>query len=562
MGRVLRILIPLATGLSAWAATPAWPVSRETESALIAAPDAAKADELRAASNAAFDKRNHADAVALRKLEKVTRFLAKHPVPEGLRRWMMENRETTTEFADLLSPRDKASEVASILTELWTGDEAGFRKYPALAFAIALVYDTPCPAFFPHSQVLAAALPRRLHPPAEVFAFFKESADGGRLIQSPARLGVDELAFVVPVLAPLKELREVQRRRIGRADIPKLYPSIQYDTPRFRNRVMVWPHRSYSLETIRARGGICVDQAYYTTTVAQAFGVPAFILSGAGNGGFHAFTGFLEKPGKWRTDVGRYANQKYATGAAINPLTWGELTDHDLAFLESRFRSSPAYATAELSVTRAREFLAAGDREAAARLLQSVKVAEPRCPELWRALDELAEAQAAPPAARRALYAEAAKALGKFRELEIVWRAKLADSFEREGSADAAMAERLAIVRRNAEARPEAACELAGEIMANIMKAGDRRRTLQVFNRLSGQFEDAGPEFFLKVAYPVVGDLLKAGMTKEAKQLVRGLSQKFHAEPDSTLAEMQADLASCVAAGSMKGGKFAGRSEK
>ena len=546
----------LTAGLSA-APASAWPVSKERAAELVSAPDREKASALRRDADAAFDKKNFADAVALRKLERLVVFLSEHPVSASLRGWMLENREVSEEFITLLSAKDDAKAVARILEELWTKDEAGFRKFPSLAFAIALVYDKAPTPWFPHHQVSEKQLPRALHTPADAFEFFKESAEGARLIQSPAKLGIDELAFVVPVLPPFKELRDVQRRKINRSEIPKLYPSIQYDHGRLKSRVMDWPHGSYSLETIKAKGGICVDQAYYTATVAQALGVPAFILSGAGNGGFHAFTGYLEKPGKWRTDVGRYATQKYATGEAFNPLTWGELTDHDLAFLESRFRSTPAYAAVELQVVRANEHLASGDVEAAAKLLMFAKNSEPRCPELWEALAALYEAKKEVPARRQALYAEAAKALGKFRELEIRWRAKLAESLESEGKSEAALAERISIVRRNAGARPEVACALAGDIMDAVIKGGDRKRVLSVFNKLASQFEDAGPEFYLKVVYPVLADLYEGGLKKEASQVIRSVTQKFKTtDADSQLSEMNQDLSACAAAGTLADSRF------
>ena len=103
----------------------------------------------------------------------------------------------------------------------------------------------------------------------ETFAFFKESQESGRLAQSADKLTIDELAFVVSVLAPFDELRAAQRRKVGRSegDMTKLYASIAYDHGRLKRDEMNWPYDSYSLDTIKSQGrGICVDQAYYTAT--------------------------------------------------------------------------------------------------------------------------------------------------------------------------------------------------------------------------------------------------------------------------------------------------------
>ena len=54
----------------------------------------------------------------------------------------------------------------------------------------------------------------------------------------------------------------------------------------------------------------------------------------------------------------------------------------------------------------------------------------------------------------------------------------------------------------------------------------------------------------------MVGKLLAAGLKKETQQISRNLSQKFKAEPDSQLAQMQRDIAACAEAGSMGRSKF------
>lgn len=526
---------------------------------MASAPDKTLADALRGKSDTAFAKRNFAEAVPLRRLSRLVAFIADNPIPEGLRAWMASNREEAEEFIQQLGPEDNAAAVARILGDLWTKDEKGFRALPRLALTIALVYDKPCPARFPHAQVSTSALPRKLHDPAEIFEFFKESADGGRLVQSPKKLGIDELAFVVPVLASFKELRDAQRNQISRNDLPKLYSGITYDKARFDQRRYSWPGTSYTLPDIKSRGGICVDQAYYTSTMAQAFGIPAFILSGSGNEGFHAFVGFLERPGKWRVDVGRYPTQKYASGEAWNPLTWETLTDHDLAFLQERIRNTPAYAAVLLHVEKARESLAAGDTAAAAALLASAKSSEPRCPEVWEALAELAEKRGDSPEKRMALYSEAAKTLARYRELEVNWRTRLADAYDKAGKPDKAFDERTAIVRRSVKARPDLAIDQANVILSGALAekdAGNAQKIVLVFNRLASQFDEAGPEFFTKLVYPFIHHLMKEGMKAEAKKVARTVTQRFKAEKGSQLEEMQKEIAEWVATGKLPASSF------
>jgi hypothetical protein len=59
--------------------------------------------------------------------------------------------------------------------------------------------------------------------------------------------------------------------------------------------------------------------------------------------GRHAWFGYLDAQQKWQLDVGRYAEQKYISGIAFDPQTWGEVNDYALALLAERFRELPQY---------------------------------------------------------------------------------------------------------------------------------------------------------------------------------------------------------------------------
>lgn len=526
-----------------------WPTAKENVAAAVAKPDVALAKKLMADSDAAFDKRDFAGAVSLRRMARLVAFLSKEEIPVELRAWLFDNRDIAEEFVTDFSRQDDPKAVAKILSDLWSADTAGFKLYPRLAMAIALVYDAPCPPMFPHGQVSPEVLPRKLNPPGEVFAFFKESAAAHRLAQAPDKLAIDELAYVVGFVTPLSEMREAQKKRISRTDIPKLYFTINYDKGRFNRREYMWQGGSYSLASIKSKGGICVDQAYYTSTTAQAFGIPAFILSGVGADGFHAFVGYLERPGSWKLDVGRYPEQKFATGEGINPMTWGPLTDHELAFLQERFQGTPAYATAELEAERAVTAVAAKDFTTAEKLVFAACHDEPRCPAAWQSAAMLADARGDAPVKLVKLYTDAAAALSKFRDLEVGWRYKLVDLYEKNGKTDAAFDERENIVRRNVRARPDLAVVLAAQMLDSVMKGNDEKKTMTVFNRLASRFDDAGIEFCLKLAYPYQAHLLKAGLKKEAQTLARTVTSRFKAEKGGQLADMQRELSAWAAAG-------------
>ena len=91
-----------------------------------------------------------------------------------------------------------------------------------------------------------------------------------KLEYDPSQLSVTELKFVIDHPLTTSELewaRESESFR--RSGFDKIFSSIQYDHPRLNASVFSWPHGKYSLESIRAKGGICVDQAYLVPWLAR-----------------------------------------------------------------------------------------------------------------------------------------------------------------------------------------------------------------------------------------------------------------------------------------------------
>lgn len=245
-----------------------------------------------------------------------------------LKRLLLDNTPLAQDFFEALSTRDRSEKVFAIISKIHKKDPAAFREYARLAMAIALVYDQRPASGWPHYQVSASALPCRLPKPEEAFDFWVASDRSGKTLHKFAKLSIEELKFVVDTPAPFEELKWAQKLRPKLSTIPKLYGGFQYDDARYEQGRYVWEGSSYVLEEIKERGGICVDQAYFTATVAKANGVPAMLVSGSGKDGRHAWVGFMEKPGKWNFETGRYPESKFVTGHTYDPQTWERSTDH------------------------------------------------------------------------------------------------------------------------------------------------------------------------------------------------------------------------------------------
>lgn len=246
-------------------------------------------------------------------------------------------------FLNALSPYDDHEKAMEIFCRIFMEHTADAFQFPALAIAISLVFDQPFPSGWPHHFVDPSSVPREETDPAKRFAFLVDSQKGGALFYDLKRLSVSDLKFVVDTPVPLKELQYVQKVKLrGVKNLNELFTTIKYDMPRLKRKDYIWPHGAYELFIIGQKGGLCVDQAYFTSHTAKSKGVPCIVFLGQGNSGEHAWLGYLENYGRWKFDLAKFRNEDYPVGQAFDPQTWRRLTDSECAFLSRRSAADPA----------------------------------------------------------------------------------------------------------------------------------------------------------------------------------------------------------------------------
>ncbi|MDP6634276.1 MAG: hypothetical protein QGG42_05225 [Phycisphaerae bacterium] len=92
----------------------------------------------------------------------------------------------------------------------------------------------------------------------------------------------------------------------------------------------------FTLPNLRKVGGVCIEQAYYSSEVCKALGIPAGIVRGrSGDGGYHAWMMcFVRQRGgrsaSWDSSTGRYESQKYFVGNTRNPAKGADILDCEL----------------------------------------------------------------------------------------------------------------------------------------------------------------------------------------------------------------------------------------
>ena len=245
-------------------------------------------------------------------------------------KWLADYKRLSY-FLYSIDTKDKIDKALNILQQLYLHDTKNAPKFFKLMIAMSLVWDQPRLKL--HHQMGKNILSYEEHI-TERYDYFKQIYTRGAKINY-SRLSIQDLIFVVDTPLPLSEL--LWARKNVRSSLSKwgnLYPEIVYDKKRLERKQYQWLYGTYTMEQIKKVGGICVDQAYYTVIAARAFGIPAIFLHGRGRnaGEMHAWCGYMQSPGKWNMEVGRYEEMKFVTGWTKDPQSNLTITDHTLDF--------------------------------------------------------------------------------------------------------------------------------------------------------------------------------------------------------------------------------------
>ena len=437
-----------------------------------------------------------------------------------------KNHDLQKSFLKALHPEDNQPRALAIFLSVASKHPDKIEKYASLASAYAVVFDQPFPRNWPHHQVPKKDVMVSLSSPSERFADMVKAHSSRKLEYDPSQLSVTELKFVIDHPLTMSELewaRESESFR--RSGFDKIFSSIQYDHPRLNASVFSWPHGKYSLESIRSKGGICVDQAYFSSMVGKAKGIPTLTFVGQGSGGGHAWFGFLKNPGRWETDCGRYENQNYPVGNAIDPQLWKQITDDELGALArgeknlSGFRGKAVDYFAWALVNRNAPFY----RESLVR----ARTLHPTYVEVWKKEAEWIENEEKDLREKKNFWVKWLKAFSNTVDLKIEAQKKLADVYDEMGNPREAEKIRTLIVRQNRSGRFDLAIsEGAEQLMA---KVEDKKWTEaeKSYERMVKDFEKtAGGELFYGLIRPYVRALIDANQRDRAMDAIDFLKKR------------------------------------
>ncbi len=440
------------------------------------------------------------------------------------------------ESATIIDSSDNIENVFKILNSIWKSNPEDFKNFANLAIAISIVFDTPPPESWPHSQVSVETLPRKLQEPTEAFKMWVSDRKKGRLMSAPEKLSVEELKFLVATVAPQSDRAWAQRAVSANvAGIAKLYSSIKYDNARLGRKAFDWEGDSYSLQSIKSKGGICTDQSYFTSEVAKAKGLPAFIFSGAGSDGFHAWVAYMQKSGKWNFSVGRFASGRFVTGTTIDPQSWTHATSHSLESLAQGFRRSQKYKTNELHTSFAQLYFINKKYSEAIKASQEAIKCDARNFASWQILYDATVELGNSAEANKVCY-NAMRAFGRSPDNDAHFRKIMLETLMKSGKKADAKKLANAFVIKNKNNRPDLAMYFARFGLMLEIEDNDAKKLKSSYKKLFNIFKGDLAMTLNGIVIPVLQKLAEDGKTDKMKDVAELTRQIIKTSKDETVA--------------------------
>jgi hypothetical protein len=455
------------------------------------------------------------------------------------------------EFFVTLDPVDNPMNLLSILQQLYAADPGAFAGYQNLAIALAVVYDLPPPPHWPHGQVSAKALPRLMLKPTEAFSYWVRADRENRTLHKLRRLTALELKFVVDTGAPVSEMTWARLNVTQPLEqFAKVYDLIKYRKDRLQANQFLWLKPTYQLSLILQEGGICVDQAYFACMVGKARGVPTLLFRGAGLDGRHAWFGYLDGQQRWQLDAGRYAEQKYVVGLALDPQTWRDINDYELLFMSERFRALPTYKLSVMHAQFAAEYLRDGKPALALKAAREAVNRERRNIAAWNALLEAQSKSSPDLRGVEGVLREAVLAFQKYPDLEVAFARQLVATLRARGETSAANFEESQLAKKYRSGRVDLSIQQAAAIMERSMKDDDLATQIRYYQQvLQTHGQNAGIDFYDKVVLVFARHLEAQKQVPAAISCVERAGQFLRVEKGSQLEQELQELLTSLKSG-------------
>jgi tetratricopeptide (TPR) repeat protein len=439
--------------------------------------------------------------------------------PEVAAEWVNDEELSRLVF-ETLSDHDFWPGVVSRLQEIRDANPQKFREYRALAVALAVVYDQKFPSFWPHHQVDPKLVPVAEVPVADRFKFWTESNESGALFFDLRQLSPGQIKFVVDAPVRASELDWARRSvRYQRSEFAKAFDAVVYSSGRMKTGNLEWKTGEYTLENIYHQSGICVDQAYYAMVAGKARGLPTLFFTGQGTDGGHAWFGYMKAENRWELDCGRYRNQNYVVGQALDPQTWLPVSDHELEIRAKGTREGLEFFSSQNDVLMGR--LAEG-RGNSAKALRAYESAMQVCPQNWAgwvARADYLQRSSAPANVLKAHYEAALRQFATNKDQRVEIELALAQIAKQQGSNQEAENMERQAVAQNKRARSDLSVKVVAQRIKSLLAEGRLDDALAEYRRqVLTLGKTGGGNLFYDLVQPFAADLITAGHTRQAAE--------------------------------------------
>ena len=455
-------------------------------------------------------------------------------------------------FLENLRPEDNATAAVQILLQVQMAVPEGIKEFPCLAVAIALVFDQPFPKNWPHHQVSHKLVPLEKVDPVRRMHQMTDLQVVRRYLTDLRDFTVSEMKFIVDHPLIDSEM-EWARKNVtaSRSGYSKVFSSIRYDIPRYESNQLMWPNGPYLFSEIKSRGGICVDQAYFAAMTGKAKGLPTLYFSGQGDDGGHAWFGYMDSPGHWETDCGRYESQNYPVGNAADPQTWKPISDTELIFLAKSRERSVGFQQAKLYTDLARTVV----RDDASRWLDAALAVQPEFLPAWYLQGELLEERKASPEGMRDFWSRFTKRFATFPDLRVVGQEKLLELAKARGDDQEVKSLSRQILVQNRTRRFDLGIGSAAAEVGEKIESGNWGDAEAAFRKALREFKgQAGGNLYYGLVVPFVESALAEGQVSVAKSSLAEAKRILRPAKDSLVGRSFMELEKKVSSEPKRGG--------
>jgi hypothetical protein len=477
--------------------------------------------------------------------------IAENLNPDILAEWISDEELSRLLFENL-SDRDFLPGVLVRLQEIRLANPQKFKEYRALAVALAVVYDQSFPHFWPHRQVDPKSVPIAELPVAERFKFWAGSNEARALLLDLRKLSPAHIKFIVDAPLDLSEFEWARKNaKYQRSEFAKAFDAVTYSAERVKSGRFHWRAGEYTLQNIHQQTGICVDQAYYAMIAGKARGLPTLFFTGQGADGGHAWFGYMKSDNRWELDCGRYKNQNYAVGQALDPQTWLPISDHELEIHAKGLREGLEFFSSQNDILIGRMSERGGDRAKALKAYESAMQVCPQNKAGWAAKADYLRRTDAPLNALKAHHEAALRQFATNRDMRVEQQVALAKIARQQGAFQEAESLERQIVAQNKHRRSDLSVSIAAQKIISLVIAKQLDQAFAEYRRqISNLGGTGGGNFFYDIVQPFAEALVATRDARRAREVLVLARKALKPESGSIIDTELKELEKFVADGS------------